>query len=106
VVNQTKTTLTFTSGSISHGNNPNIVVSTLESGHQATVFIANSDGAGVEGNVSVSGDNIGLELYYDNPVVGSNSGDVTINNAPRGFSKQVNVGSGDNNTITYTLSVG
>lgn len=106
VRNNTGVALTFSNGGISHGANPNILVQTLQSGASATVFIANSDGAGVEGNVVAAGpqgSSVSFTLFYDNPVVGSNSGSVTSSNPS--YTGSCAVGGGDDNTNTYTLQV-
>ena len=103
VVNQTGVPLTFSVGAVSHGDNPTIENSPLVSG-EARVFIAHSNGAGVEGNVLASGPSgsgASFTLFYDNPVVGSNSGSVT--SASKDYTGTCGVGSGDNNTNTYTL---
>ncbi len=42
-----------------------------------------------------------LDLYYDNPVAGPNSGNVTSDNPH--YSGTCDVGSGTNNTNKYTL---
>jgi len=105
VINNTGVTLTFSDGSVSHGQNPSLLTTTLDNNNTADVFIAHSDGAGVEGTVHASHGgqpSLLFKLIYDNPVVGSNSGSV---NAPEGYQGSASVGSGDNNTITYTLSV-
>ena len=101
VDNQTGVPLTFSVGGVSHGADPTIEISRLDSGAKATVFIAMSDGAGVEGNVMGAGTGVTFDLYYDNPVVGQNSGNVTSDNP--NYSGIWDVGSGDNNTIKYTL---
>jgi hypothetical protein len=101
VVNHTDVKLTFRPGSVSHGNDPTIETQSLDPGNSATVFIALSDGAGVEGNVMGAGAGVTFDLYYDNPVVGPNSGKVTSDNP--NYSGICDVGSGDNNTIKYTL---
>jgi hypothetical protein len=103
VTNNTGVALTFADGSVSHGLNPTILISSLDNGASGNVFIAESDGAGVEGNVNVSGTGNGIfVLFYDNPVVGSNSGSVS---SPIGYEGSVSVGSGTNNTNTYILGV-
>jgi hypothetical protein len=102
--NQTGLTLTFSVGGVSHGANPNIEMSSLPPGTNGRVFVAMSDGAGVEGNVLAagpSGSGVSFTLFYDNPVVGSNSGNVTSGSSS--YTGTCNVGSGDNNTNTYTL---
>ena len=101
VINQTDVKLTFRPGSVSHGNDPTIETQSLDPGQSATVFIALSDGAGVEGNVMGAGTGVTFDLYYDNPVVGPNSGNVTSDNP--NYSGIWDVGSGTNNTIKYTL---
>ena len=101
VINQTDVKLTFRPGSVSHGNDPIIETQSLDPGQSATVFIAMSDGAGVEGNVMGAGTGVTFDLYYDNPVVGPNSANVTSDNP--NYSGTYDVGSGDNNTVTYTL---
>ena len=103
VVNQTGVPLTFSVGAVSHGDNPTIENSPLVSG-EARVFIAMSNGAGVEGNVLAagpSGSGASFTLFYDNPVVGSNSGSATSGSSR--YTGTCDVGSGDNNTNTYTL---
>ena len=101
VINQTDVKLTFRPGSVSHGNDPIIETQSLDPGQSATVFIAMSDGAGVEGNVMGAGTGVTFDLYYDNPVAGPNSGNVTSDNP--NYSGICDVGSGDNNTNKYTL---
>src|SRR4051794_9639306 len=101
VANKTGLPLTFSVGGVSHGDNPNIEVPSLDAGATARVFIAMSDGAGVEGNVLAagpSGSEASFTLVYDNPVVGSNSGSVTSGGG--GYTGTCNVGSGDDNTNT------
>ena len=100
VVNQTGVPLTFSVGAVSHGDNPTIENSPLVSG-EARVFIAHSNGAGVEGNVMGAAAGVTLDLYYDNPVAGPNSGNVTSDNP--NYSGTCDVGSGTNNTNKYTL---
>jgi hypothetical protein len=104
VDNQTGIQLSFSPGEVFHGANPTIENSPLNSGATANVFIAMSDGAGVEGNVVAAGptgSGVSFTLGYDNPVVGSNSGSVTSSG---GYKGTVDVGSGVNNTITYILT--
>jgi hypothetical protein len=101
VSNNTGMTLTFTAGPVEHGQDPQILMATLGNGQSGNVFIAHSDGAGVEGTVNAAGSGGTFQLNYDNPVVGSNSGSVT---PPTGYKGSADVGSGTNNTITYTLS--
>jgi hypothetical protein len=48
VDNQTGVPLTLSVGGVSHGADPTIEISRLDSGTKATVFIAMSDGAGVD----------------------------------------------------------
>jgi len=75
VINNTGVTLDFTSDpNPDHGAVPTILKSVLKSGEQGSVFIANSDGAGVEGWVQATGNGSIWKLYYDNPIIGSNSG--------------------------------
>lgn len=101
VTNQTDVQLTFRPGSVSHGQDPIIEKQTLDPGNSAMVFLALSDGAGVEGNVMGTGAGVTFDLYYDNPVVGSNSANVTSDNPH--YSATWKAGSGDNNTNSYTL---
>jgi hypothetical protein len=104
VQNNTGLVLSFSAGGVSHGSTPNINLKTLQPGTSGTVFIANSDGAGVEGNITAAGpqgSGVSFNLFYDNPVVGSNSGSVTSNN-PK-YTGSCNVGGGDDNTNTYNL---
>jgi hypothetical protein len=104
VANKTGLPLTFSVGGVSHGSNPNIEVPSLDAGATARVFIAMSDGAGVEGNVVAAGPNgskASFTLFYDNPVVGSNSGSATSGNPA--YAGACDVGSGVDNTNTYTL---
>jgi hypothetical protein len=105
VHNQTGVQLSFSGGEVSHGDNPIIENSPLAPGASAKVFIAMSDGAGVEGNVLAAGPDgsgVSFTLFYDNPVVGSNSGNVTSHN--RAYTGTCDVGSGNDNTNTYTLT--
>jgi hypothetical protein len=104
VQNNTGMALTFSAAGVSHGSTPNINIKTLQPGTSGTVFIANSDGAGVEGNITAAGpqgSGVSFNLFYDNPVVGSNSGSVTSDNPS--YKGVCNVGSGDDNTVTYNL---
>lgn len=105
VNNQTGVTLTFSVGEVSHGDNPTIEASRLDSGAQARIFLAMSNGAGVEGNVLAagpSGAGVSFTLFYDNPVVGSNSGSATSGSSR--YTGTCAVGSGDDNANTYTLT--
>jgi hypothetical protein len=105
VDNQTGVPLTFSVGPVSHGDNPIIEISPLASGAKARIFIAHSNGAGVEGNVLAagpSGSGAGFTLFYDNPVVGTNSGTATSDGSSP-YTGHCDVGSGDDNTNTYTL---
>src|SRR5215216_3004428 len=77
VVNNTGVRLDFSVGGVSHGANPNIEVPSLDAGATARIFIAHSDGAGVEGNVLAAGPGASFTLSYDNPVVGNNYGNAT-----------------------------
>jgi hypothetical protein len=101
VKNATDVRLTFRVGSVLHGQDPTIETQSLDPNTSGTVFIALSDGAGVEGNVMGAGAGVTFDLYYDNPVVGPNSANVTSDNP--NYSGTYDVGSGDNNTVTYTL---
>ena len=104
VANKTGIPLTFSVGGVSHGDNPTIENSPLAPDNTAPVFIAMSNGAGVEGNVLAagpSGSGASFTLVYDNPVVGSNSGSVTSVSGP--YKGTCDVGSGNDNTNTYTL---
>lgn len=99
VINSTGVTLDFVADNDpDHGEAPKILVSSLAPGGEGTVFIANSDGAGVEGWVQAIGNGAVWQLNYDNPVIGSNSGSVSKNPG------NCDVGSGTNNTNTYTLN--
>jgi hypothetical protein len=103
VVNQTGVPLTFSVGAVSHGDNPTIENSPLVSG-EARVFVAHSNGAGVEGNVLASGPSgsgASFTLFYDNPVVGNNSGSVTNVSGP--YTGICEAGGGNDNTNKYTL---
>lgn len=101
VTNQTDVQLTFRPGSVSHGQDPIIETHSLDPGNSAMVFLALSDGAGVEGHVMGTGTGVTFDLYYDNPVAGPNSGNATSNNP--NYSATWEIGSGTNNTNTYTL---
>lgn len=99
VVNSTGVTLAFIAQTDPpHGDAPTILISSLNPGAQGTIFIANSDGAGVEGWVQAVGNGNTWQLNYDNPVVGSNSGSVSKNPG------DCSVGHGVNNTNSYTLN--
>ncbi|WP_186181189.1 hypothetical protein [Burkholderia gladioli] len=99
VVNNTGVSLSFVADNDpDHGAPPTILITSLPPGGEGTVFIANSDGAGVEGWVQASGNGATWQLNYDNPVIGSNSGSVSKNPGT------CDVGSGVNNTNTYTLN--
>lgn len=104
VANQTGVQLSFSVGEVDHGDNPTIEHSPLASGATAEVFVAMSNGAGVEGNVLAAGppgSGVSFTLFYDNPVVGSNSGSATSHSGS--YTGTCNVGSGNDNTNTYTL---
>jgi hypothetical protein len=101
VVNKTDFTVIASANPPSHGLPPDILNPTIKGGStQDSVFVANSDGAGVEGSVSLTGNGITFTLNYDNPVVGSNSGSV---GAPRGYTGSCQAGGGTNATFTYTI---
>lgn len=103
VVNNTDFTVIAKANPPSHGNTPTILHQTVPAGGtQPSVFVANSDGAGVEGSVSLTRDGGGppFTLNYDNPVVGSNSGSVT---PPSDFKGSCQAGGGTNATFTYTI---
>jgi hypothetical protein len=103
--NQTGMSLTITGQqNPPHGEPPTILASTARNGGLTDIFIANSDGAGVEGNVYAtdpSNPEISFTLFYDNPVIGGNNGSVT---SPPGFSGTCDAGSGTNAIFTYTLT--
>ena len=100
--NSTSFPVTLSAGGASHGLSPQIITQTIQAGQSATAFTANSDGAGVEGDVIVAGNGVQWTLHYDNPVVGSNSGNV---NSPEGYSGSVNVGGGTNANFGYAIGV-
>ena len=101
VVNKTDLTVIASANPPSHGLPPNILNPTVEHGStKDSVFVANSDGAGVEGSVSLTGNGVKFTLNYDNPVVGTNSGSVTW---PDGYSGSCQAGGGTNATFTYTI---
>jgi hypothetical protein len=101
VVNNTDFNVIAGANPPSHGQTPNILNPTVQDrSTKQSVFVANSDGAGVEGSVSLTGDGMTFTLIYDNPVVGSNSGSVT---APSGYTGSCQVGGGTNATFTYTI---
>jgi hypothetical protein len=101
VVNNTDLTVIASANPPSHGLPPNILNPTVEHGStKDSVFVANSDGAGVEGSVSLTGNGVKFTLNYDNPVVGSNSGTVT---ASSGYTGSCQAGGGTNATFTYTI---
>jgi hypothetical protein len=103
VVNNTGFAVTaIVTESPSHGLKPNILNPTIPArGTQSSVFVANSDGAGVEGSVSLTRDGgAPFKLIYDNPVVGDNSGSVT---APSDYKGSCQAGGGTNATFTYTI---
>ena len=87
-------------GKASHGETPKILNSTVDAGSSEDIFIANSDGAGVEGYVTAAGNGVTWTLKYDNPVVGSNSCGVT---SPTNYKGSCNEGSGTNNTDSYKI---
>lgn len=102
VVNNTNFDVIAKANSPSHGLTPEIVHPTVRAhSTMPNVFVANSDGAGVEGSVSLTGSDRSFTLIYDNPVVGGNSGSVT---APSGYSGNCQVGGGTNATFTYTIA--
>jgi hypothetical protein len=102
VINNTSMTLTATAGSASHGNTPSILSPTLAPHSTTTnVFVAHSDGAGVEGNVNVAGGGVSFSLNYDNPVIGSNSGSVL---AWGSYNGSCQAGGGTDATFVYVLN--
>jgi hypothetical protein len=104
VTNNTSVSFTASANAPSHGLTPTISNSTIPAGSTVSnVFVANSDGAGVEGSVELSGGGVTFILFYDNPVVGSNSGSV---NPPSGYGGSCAVGGGTNAVFNYTLNVG
>ena len=103
VSNNSGVTLTFTVGTVHHGANPEILKKTLDNGTSGDVFIAHSDGAGVEGTVIAAGDSVSFTLGYDNPVVGNNSCKA---DASGGCTGTCEAGSGSNNTVKYDLQCG
>lgn len=101
VVNNTSFAVTASPNEPSHGLKPTTPNPTVPArSTQSIVFVANSDGAGVEGSVSLSGDGRSFTLNYDNPVVGGNSGSV---DAPSGYTGNCQAGGGTNATFTYTI---
>jgi len=101
VVNNTGFAVIARANPPSHGLPPNILNPNVPTGSPTpSVFMANSDGAGVEGSVSLTGSGMTFTLIYDNPVVGSNTGSVT---APSGYTGSCQVGGGTNATFTYTI---
>ena len=104
VVNNTDLTVIASGNPPSHGLKPDILNPTVPAeSTKESVFVANSDGAGVEGSVSLTRDGGGppFTLNYDNPVVGSNSGSVTASSGR--YSGICQAGSGTNATLTYTI---
>jgi hypothetical protein len=102
VINNTNLTLVVTSGSASHGNTPSVLSPTLPPNSTTNnVFVAHSDGAGVEGNVNVAGGGVSFSLNYDNPVIGSNSGSVS---AWGSYNGSCQAGGGTDATFVYTLN--
>jgi hypothetical protein len=100
VVNNTDLTFIASANPPSHGLTPTILNPTVKPGTTPNVFVANSDGAGVEGSVSLKGGGVEFQLIYDNPVAGPNTGSVT---APSGYTGRWQYGSGTNATFTYTI---
>jgi hypothetical protein len=100
VVNKTGSDVIARANSPSHGLPPDILNPTIPAGATKQVFVANSDGAGVEGSVSLTGGGAAFTLNYDNPVVGTNSGSVQ---APSGYSGTCQAGGGTNATFTYMI---
>jgi len=102
--NNTTFSVTVSSGGASHGDDPSIINATVAAGDTKPIFIANSCGAGVEGNVLVKNSTapaILWTLHYDDPVIGSNSGSVS---SPQGHSGSCDAGGGDNANYTYTIT--
>jgi hypothetical protein len=101
VINNTNLTLVVTSGSASHGNTPSVLSPTLPPNSTTNnVFVAHSDGAGVEGNVNVAGGGVSFSLNYDNLVIGSNSGSVSSGS----YNGSCQAGGGTDATFVYTLN--
>jgi hypothetical protein len=102
VVNNTDLTVIASGNPPSHGLKPDILNPTVPAeSTKESVFVANSDGAGVEGSVSLTSGGVTFTLIYDNPVVGSNSGSVTASSGR--YSGICQAGSGTNATFTYTI---
>ena len=87
-------------GSVSHGDKPIILQERVAAGATVKIFVANSDGAGVEGAVDVSGNGVEWELKYDNPVAGSNSCSV---DDPKGYTGSCDAGGGTDASFTYKI---
>lgn len=100
LVNNTSLSVTITAGSASHGETPTILAATVEGGATKVIFVANSDGAGVEGTVNAKNGATAWTLHYDNPVVGSNSGSV---DSPTGYNGSCQAGGGTDANFTYTI---
>ena len=101
VVNNTSFAVFVSATTSSHGLAPTLLNPTVPAeSTKPSVFMATSDGAGVEGTVNLTGGGVTFTLIYDNPVVGGNSGSVT---APPGYTGSCQVGGGTNATFTYTI---
>ena len=103
VVNNTDLTVIASGNPPSHGLKPDILNPTVPAeSTKESVFVANSDGAGVEGSVSLTGNGVTFTLNYDNPVVGKNSGTLTAPSGS-GYTGSCQAGGGTNATFTYTI---
>ena len=97
--NKTDLYLTIIAGAVQHGDAPEILKANVPAHTmQADVFVANSSGAGVEGDIIAKGADFTWTLHYDNPVVGDNSCGISPP-TPTGCQ----AGSGTNAVMTYTI---
>jgi hypothetical protein len=100
VVNNTGFTVIAKANPPIHGSTTILHPTIPARSSQPREFVANSDGVGAEGSVSLTGGGVTFTLIYDSPTVGSNSCSVT---APSGYTGSCQVGAGTNATFTYTI---
>ena len=98
--NNTSFTVYVSAGTVSHGETPKILQPEVASGDTQDIFLAQSDGAGVDGHVLLNGNGVTWDLHYDNPVAGSNHGSVS---SPDGYGGSLEAGSGTNATFNYGI---